>query len=108
MEGTQTEIDTYWKTSLKSELIQGLEHSETLEQIESCYRVALEKMLEQLLELSQNRRHHALMKEIRSFVAENFTDSNLSLTLLSDRFQVNSKYLSQLFKEELGENFSDF
>lgn len=108
LEGTQTEIDTYWKTSLKSELIQGLEHSETLEQIESCYRVALEKMLEQLLELSQNRRHHALMKEIRSFVAENFTDSNLSLTLLSDRFQVNSKYLSQLFKEELGENFSDF
>lgn len=107
LEGTQPEIDMYWKTSLKSELMQALEDSETLEQIEACYRVALEKMLEQLLELSQNRRHHALMKEIRSYVAENFTDPNLSLTLLSDRFQVNSKYLSQLFKEELGENFSD-
>ncbi|MDD9269243.1 helix-turn-helix domain-containing protein [Paenibacillus sp. GCM10023248] len=107
LEGIQPEMDAYWKNGLKLELMQGLEHSETLQQIETCFRLVLEQMAVRLSELSQNRRHHALMREIRSYVAENFTDPNLSLTLLSDRFQINSKYLSQLFKEELGENFSD-
>ncbi|CAH1213066.1 HTH-type transcriptional activator RhaR [Paenibacillus allorhizoplanae] len=108
LEGIMPEIDKHWHSSMKSDLLLGLEQSDTLDQIEASYRQTIEKMVEQLLELSQNRRHHVLMKEIRSFVAENFTDPNLSLTLLSDRFQVNSKYLSQLFKEEIGENFSDF
>ncbi|CAN7308963.1 helix-turn-helix domain-containing protein [Paenibacillus sp. LjRoot153] len=108
LEGIMPEIGKYWSSSLKPELLLAMEQSDTIDQIETSYRHGIEQMVGQLLELSQNRRHHVLMKEIRSFVAENFTDPNLSLTFLSDRFQVNSKYLSQLFKEEIGENFSDF
>lgn len=108
LEGIMPEIGKYWRSILKPDLLLAMEQSDTIDQIETSYRQGIEQMVEQLLELSQNRRHHVLMKEIRSFVAENFKDPNLSLTYLSDRFQVNSKYLSQLFKEEIGENFSDF
>ncbi|RTE10280.1 helix-turn-helix domain-containing protein [Paenibacillus whitsoniae] len=107
LDGIQPEIDTFWRNNLKLDMLHGLEEMETLQELESRYRTLLESVVDQIQDLSQNRKHHALMKEIRSYVAENFTDPNLSLTLLSDRFQVNSKYLSQLFKEELGENFSD-
>ncbi|OAS18016.1 helix-turn-helix domain-containing protein [Paenibacillus oryzisoli] len=108
LEGIMPEVGKYWSSSLKPDLLLAMEQSDTIDQIETSYRHGIEQMVEQLLELSQNRRHYVLMKEIRSFVTENFKDPNLSLTFLSDRFQVNSKYLSQLFKEEIGENFSDF
>jgi YesN/AraC family two-component response regulator len=39
---------------------------------------------------------------------EHFYNPDLSLDYLSERFQLNAKYLSQLFKEQFGENFLDF
>ncbi|NOU62858.1 helix-turn-helix domain-containing protein [Paenibacillus sp. LMG 31461] len=105
--GMASDISSYWRDHLKVVMLQSLAEIETLQKIEVEFRNALQGLVEQLHENSQNRRHHALLKDIRSYVDENFTDPNLSLTFLSDRFQVNSKYLSQLFKEELGENFSD-
>ena len=37
----------------------------------------------------------------------NYTDPALSLTTIAAHFGVSPAYLSQLFKEETGENFSD-
>lgn len=45
---------------------------------------------------------------IRAFIEENYMNSELSLNLISDKFKLNSKYISQLFKEQLGINFADF
>ncbi|KRE32538.1 hypothetical protein ASG81_23680 [Paenibacillus sp. Soil522] len=50
----------------------------------------------------------ALIIEIRTYIEENYANSELSLDFLSMKFQVNSKYLSKMFKEEFGENFVDF
>lgn len=45
---------------------------------------------------------------IRAFVEENYMNPELSLNLISEKFKLNSKYISQLFKEQLGINFADF
>ncbi|NMO97626.1 helix-turn-helix domain-containing protein [Paenibacillus lemnae] len=45
---------------------------------------------------------------IRAFIEDNYNDPELSLHLISERFKLNSKYVSQLFKEQLGINFADF
>ncbi|MGO4371752.1 helix-turn-helix domain-containing protein, partial [Paenibacillus sp. MCAF20] len=81
---------------------------DTLKQLEDGFVATLTGLSQHIEELSQSRRHNVLMREIRDYVAEHFMDPNLSLTLLSDRFQISSKYLSQLFKESIGQNFSDF
>lgn len=108
LEGSLPDAIPAWTADIKPALLAAMEQSDTLRQLEDGFVSALERLSGLLEELSQNRRHHTLMREIRDYVAENFLDPNLSLTLLSDRFQINPKYLSQLFKESIGENFSDF
>lgn len=39
---------------------------------------------------------------------ELYSDSGLNLTMLADRMQINSSYLSRLFKKKFGENFSAY
>ncbi|MDQ0889035.1 two-component system response regulator YesN [Paenibacillus sp. V4I9] len=108
LESWLPEAAKFWKQTVKPELLETLDKNDTLAELEDCFCLTFEQLTDHLLVAGQNRRHNVLMKEIRDYVAEHFTDPNLSLTLLSDLFQVNPKYLSQLFKEEIGENFSDF
>jgi two-component system response regulator YesN len=68
----------------------------------------LERLAGNMEEQAQHRRHNALMKEIRDYVAEHYANPDLSLSLLSDKFQLGSKYVSLLFKESIGQNFIDF
>ncbi|CAM4349345.1 helix-turn-helix domain-containing protein [Paenibacillus endophyticus] len=56
----------------------------------------------------ESHSNKALFIEIRTYIEENYANSELSLDFLSNRFQFNSKYLSKMFKEEFGENFVDF
>ena len=44
--------------------------------------------------------------EIKRFIQENYADPALCLTLLSERFNISESYLSHLFKQKTGENFS--
>ncbi|WP_426452544.1 helix-turn-helix domain-containing protein [Paenibacillus sp. S-38] len=97
-----------WLQDAKPELHLAIKQSDTLRQLESCFLMTLEQLADGVRELAQNRRHHALLSEIRDYVEEHYWDPNLSLTMLSDRFQINAKYLSQLFKESIGQNFLDF
>jgi AraC-like DNA-binding protein len=97
-----------WMQKAKPELLLALEQSDTLSQLETGFHGTLERLAGQIEELMLSRRHNVLMREIRDYVAKHFRDPNLSLTMLSDMFQINPKYLSQLFKESIGQNFSDF
>ncbi|WP_079912441.1 helix-turn-helix domain-containing protein [Paenibacillus sp. 32352] len=108
MEGTLPEAAKLWLQDAKPVLLLALEQSDTLAQLESCFLKELEQLSGRIGELVQSRRYNAQMIEIRDFVTKHFMDPNLSLTMLSDRFQIGSKYLSQLFKESIGQNFSDF
>ncbi|GAA4829841.1 hypothetical protein GCM10023310_03530 [Paenibacillus vulneris] len=108
MEGTLPEAAKLWLQDAKPVLLLALEQSDTLAQLESCFLKELEQLSGCIGELVQSRRYNAQMIEIRDFVTKHFMDPNLSLTMLSDRFQIGSKYLSQLFKESIGQNFSDF
>ncbi|MBD3917210.1 helix-turn-helix domain-containing protein [Paenibacillus sp. PR3] len=108
LDGSLSEVVKPWQEEIKPTLAAAIERSDTLKQLELDFQTALALLSAQIVELSQSRRHNTLMREIRDYVAEHYMDPNLSLTLLSDRFQISSKYLSQLFKESIGENFSDF
>ncbi len=44
--------------------------------------------------------------EIKRFIDENYTDPAICLTMLSERFNISESYLSHLFKQKTGENFS--
>lgn len=44
--------------------------------------------------------------EVEKYLRENFTDPSMCLSKLSDRFHISESYLSHLFKERTGQNFS--
>ncbi|MGN0779633.1 MAG: helix-turn-helix domain-containing protein [Aristaeellaceae bacterium] len=44
--------------------------------------------------------------EIERYLQENFSDPSLCLSKLSDRFNISESYLSHLFKDRTGQNFS--
>lgn len=44
--------------------------------------------------------------EIERYLQENFTDPSLCLSKLSDRYNISESYLSHLFKDRTGQNFS--
>ncbi|SDD57324.1 Helix-turn-helix domain-containing protein [Paenibacillus sp. UNCCL117] len=50
----------------------------------------------------------AVLNEVRGYIDLHYADPNLSLALLSETFDINSKTLSRLFKEQFGENFVDY
>ncbi|MBE1440898.1 helix-turn-helix domain-containing protein [Paenibacillus sp. OAS669] len=108
MEKVLPETVKAWLQEAKPDLLLAIAQSDTLPEVESAFHSVLEQLFQFIEELARNRRHDALMKEIRNYVAEHYTDPNLSLAMLSDRFQISSKYLSQLFKESIGQNFVDF
>lgn len=53
-------------------------------------------------------RNVRLFDEIVAYVQDNYGDSNLCLDSVADRFHISKGYMSQFFKEQAGENFSDY
>jgi two-component system response regulator YesN len=49
-----------------------------------------------------------LVQQIRIYIEDNYSDPNLSLGLINEQFKVSAKYVSQLFKDQLGINFAEF
>lgn len=50
----------------------------------------------------------ALIEKIRTFVDENYSNPQLSLSLTADAFYITEVYLSKLFKSGTGQNFSKY
>ncbi len=76
---------------------------------------ALKAYLDELTERSTHQTRtkkinkvSSLAGSVKAYLQEHYNDPELSLSLVAQRFHVNSSYLSRLFKEELGETFIAF
>lgn len=49
---------------------------------------------------------HSVFGEVRAYIQAHFTDQDLSLSSIADAFNMNEKYLSQLYKKESGVNLT--
>ncbi len=49
-----------------------------------------------------------LKESILDYLKQSFTDSQISLVSIADKFGLSEVYLSQFFKEQTGENFSNY
>jgi two-component system response regulator YesN len=81
---------------------------DTFEEMESGLRRILQEGLERMAGLRENRTYSSAMKEVRQYIAENYSNPDLSLNHLSTAFDLNPKYVSHLFKEEFGEKFVEY
>lgn len=111
LEGEIMELSKEYRNSWREaqDELQRLEKRwDTVDELqEECIRI-FEAMAGHMNLMRDSHSSKALIMDIRSFIEENYANSELSLDFLSSRFQLNAKYLSKMFKEEFGENFVDF
>lgn len=102
------EAKELWRSEAAPKLSAVLEHFDTLDELESEVRNLLDEYAVRLRLLRESRSSHVTLQEVRAFIDANFSDPNLSLSLIADRFGLSSSYLSRLFKDAFGENFVDY
>lgn len=63
---------------------------------------------EESIEESNTTASSALISEIKMFIERNYNNAELSLSMAAESFYVTEVYLSKLFKNETGQNFSKY
>ncbi|WP_172254108.1 helix-turn-helix domain-containing protein [Saccharibacillus deserti] len=69
---------------------------------------SLREAEERLREGRMNREHYDLANRMKAYVAEHYGDPDFSLTQIGEAFGGNTKTISRIFKEEIGEKFVDY
>lgn len=96
-----------WKNVHYPSFHSALEGFESLEDIQRSFYKLLSETMTIMQEGYRSRNYSTLIQGVREYIEKHFAEPNMSLSLLSEKFQINEKYLSRLFKEEFGENFVD-
>ncbi|WP_028553128.1 helix-turn-helix domain-containing protein [Paenibacillus sp. UNC451MF] len=102
------ELQDIWTNEALPRLSEALERLDTISELEQEFTVVLTEAFDRLENLRTARTHHPLMLRVKEYLNEHYANPELSLTYLSDEFELNAKYLSQMFKEEFGVNFLDY
>ncbi|MGG4345406.1 helix-turn-helix domain-containing protein [Paenibacillus lautus] len=102
------EFQDLWMTEGQPALRNALQSSDTLEQLEQEFGEALSALYDSMLALKEGRNHADTIQKVRLFMEQNSSNPDLSLNYLSERFNMNWKTLSKLFREETGQKFVDY
>jgi AraC-like DNA-binding protein len=73
---------------------------------EKLYEI-FESISTEVLEVKISKRSR-LTDKIKEYVHQNYDDSNLGLSMVATEFNVSEGYVSTLFKDQVGVNFSDY
>ncbi|SFT04715.1 Helix-turn-helix domain-containing protein [Paenibacillus sp. BC26] len=107
---SQASKDYYevWMSEAAVSLRQIIDDFETLDELQSLFSVTLQSFADKMGRMYSGRLHHQLLQNIRGYIGQHYANPELSLEYLGDKFGISAKYISQLFKEEFGENFLDY
>ncbi|WP_205301070.1 helix-turn-helix transcriptional regulator, partial [Paenibacillus aceris] len=90
------------------QLNDAIEQFDTIEELYAEWFHLLEEVSQRMAGIREDRSTHAVMNQIRTYMETHYTDPELSLTSLSEQFQLHASHVSRAFKEEFGEKFVDY
>ncbi|UKS25096.1 AraC family transcriptional regulator [Paenibacillus sp. HWE-109] len=103
--GSSDSMRVAWE---QSNLQQIVKDSATLGELETKLSAALNELYRTYVSVCEANSYQAVIIEMRNYIEEHFEDPDLSLKHLSDRFGINGKNVSHMFKEAFGMKFVDF
>lgn len=101
------ELQELWQIALP-QLNDVIEQFDTIEELYAAWFHLLEEVSQRMAGIREDRSTHAVMNQIRTYVETHYADPELSLTSLSEQFQLHASHVSRAFKEEFGEKFVDY
>lgn len=108
MEDTSPTLNEYWHMVTSPRMTEALKEMEEIPEIRSLFSELLDQLYEQYNVMLEFSSKDHLIYEVKKYIEDHFSDFDLSLKSISDRFGINGKYASQLFKEEFEIKFVDF
>jgi two-component system response regulator YesN len=75
--------------------------------IEDTILKMVQKATELITEALSNK-SKSIIDEIKNYIDQNYSDNDLTLKVVADKFYVNSSYLSRIFKKSTGISFSEY
>jgi two-component system response regulator YesN len=102
------EIRHCWTTTTLPAMEEAVTRTDTVDLLFCRIESVLRELEVRILEIRNERKNTALVAQVKEYLKGNYHDTNLSLNQVSDAFNISSRYLSRIFKEELGVNFIDF
>jgi AraC-type DNA-binding domain-containing proteins len=91
-----------------SKAMADLAELDLVDEMQSVLTHYLTELVESLAAWQQTQDYHRLIEEVKTFLLENFSNPDLSLQYLSERFELSTRMLSRVFKTETGERFVDY
>lgn len=101
------ELQELWQIALP-QLNDVIEQFDAIEELYAEWFHILEEVSQRMAAIREDRSTHAVMTQVRSYVVSHYADPELSLTSLSEQFQLHASHVSRAFKEEFGEKFVDY
>lgn len=83
-------------------------YSQDVSEVENAIIGAFRFLSEHVQRGGENKHLKGLGMKLMSYVDINFADPDLSLKTLSSEFDITISYASKIFKEQIGNNFSDY
>jgi two-component system response regulator YesN len=102
------EVQKLWKQDYLPKLDLIMDESESLDGWHERLRSLLAGFEAQIQAARTVRNHYSLMCRVKQYIEMYYADPDLSLNKISEHFDMNSRYLSKLFKDEFGEKFIDY
>lgn len=102
------EVHIYWKRNTLPLLVDILEKTDTMEKLNDDMYETFNKLEMYIEDFRKQRSNSVLIFQVTEYIKQNYQNPDLSLNLVSDQFGMNPRYLSRIFKEELGDNFLNY
>jgi two-component system response regulator YesN len=108
MEDLPPELARNWVDQLNVEAKNALVATDLIGDIQVGLQALLGSLVESIQEWQLANEHHNRIDEIKAYLLENYSNPDLSLNYLSEKFDLPSRVLSKLFKAETGERFVEY
>ena len=102
------EVRELWSSTGMPSLNEALSSSDTLAHLDQRMEQAIEQLFLLIRQSLERRSAPEIIEKIRECIEEEYSNPNLSLDYLSERFKMNPKMISRLFKEVTGQKFVDY
>ncbi|MBJ9990987.1 helix-turn-helix domain-containing protein [Paenibacillus sp. S28] len=101
-------LQELWHAVSYSSMAGALRETGSVAEIRELYESLIGELYDQYAAILDKNSTNPVIYEVKKYIEDHFANPELSLNLISDRFGMNGKYASQLFKEQFGVKFVDF
>ncbi|MEK8132297.1 helix-turn-helix domain-containing protein [Paenibacillus filicis] len=102
------DIQEVWRSDTVGKLSELRDTFDWSGEMEARFAAILDELSGKLRTQQESRSHYKLIGEVKSYIDREYANPDLSLNQLCEKFGLNGKYISRLFKETFGEKLVDY